>query len=393
MGIIVRYIFRELGVTFLFGFVAFTCLLLIVFVVQVALDKHIPLIYVGQLIPFIFAQASSISLPVTLLLAVTIFFARMSGNNEVIALKTLGIPPKTFLVPVYAIAVLISLIGVFINEASVTWGYAGLNAVIFRGAEDILIGQLKQTHRFETDDKQITILVDGVDEQKRLLNPKILLKRESVTIEAQSAQITMNFDERLLTVTLGGVRLTGEGGIVYISDAPRTIHISLSEIVPEGKSDRPANLGLFEINGEMKKAAEQMEQQRRIIAAHRTFGAHMGSVDAWTIPQIENAQERIRSLQSHYNRLSVEPPRRWATGFCCFFFVWLGVPLAIWMRKSDFFSSFFACFVPILLLYYPLLMFGLDQAKNGTLPPMCVWTANVGIGLVGFWFLKQIHRY
>ena len=393
MGIIVRYIFRELGFTFLFGFVAFTCLLLIIFVVREALDKHIPLIYVGQLIPFIFAQASSISLPVTLLLAVTIFFARMSGNNEVIALKTLGIPPQTFLMPVYAIAVLISLIGVLINEASVTWGYEGLNAVIFRGAEDILIGQLKSTHLFETDDKQITILVDGVDEQNRLLNPKILLKRESVTIEAQSAQITMDFENRLLTLTIGGIRLTGEGGFSYGTNVSRTIPISLSEIVPEGKSDRPANLSLFEINGNMKKAVEQIEQQRRIIAAHRTFGAHMGSVNSWATPQIENAQEQIRSLQSHYDRLSVEPPRRWATGFCCFFFVWLGAPLAIWMKKSDFFSSFFACFMPILLLYYPLLMFGLNQAKHGTLPPMCVWTANAGIGLVGFWFLKQIYRY
>jgi len=44
-------------------------------------------------------------------------------------------------------------------------------------------------------------------------------------------------------------------------------------------------------------------------------------------------------------------------------------------------------------LYYPLLMFGLDQAKKGTLPPMCVWTANIGIGLIGLYFLRQIHRY
>jgi lipopolysaccharide export system permease protein len=152
-------------------------------------------------------------------------------------------------------------------------------------------------------------------------------------------------------------------------------------------------MGLGQISEEKKQAIEQIEQQRRIIAAHRTFSASMGSVDDWTASQINNAKSRIHSLQSHHNRLSVEPPRRWATGFSCFFFVWLGAPLAIWMRKSDFFASFFACFVPILILYYPLLMFGLDQAKNGTLPPSCVWLANVGIGIIGFWFLRKIHRY
>jgi lipopolysaccharide export system permease protein len=123
------------------------------------------------------------------------------------------------------------------------------------------------------------------------------------------------------------------------------------------------------------------------------FGAGMGAVDAWTAPPIAEAKKKIRAFQTLQNKMAVEPPRRWATGFCCFFFVWLGAPMAIWMRKSDFFASFFACFVPILILYFPLLMFGLDQAKSGSLPPMCVWTANGALGLIGLWFLRQIHRY
>ena len=392
MGIIVRYILRELGVTFLVGFVAFTCLLLIVGLVQQALDKHLPLIYIWQLIPYVFAKMSPISLPVTLLLAVTIFFSRMSGNNEVIALKALGVPPHTFLLPVFALAFIVSLIGVGINELSVTWGPKGISTVIYRGAEDILIGQLRKNHRFETDDKQITIVVRGVDDQRRLIEPTIMLKKESATIEARTARIAIDFSKNILTVTFEDIYVTSDWG--SLRGGHREFLIPLSEIVPDGKSDSPSNMGFSDINAARKKAVGEIEEQRRIIAAHRTFGASMGSVDAWTATrQIKNAQNRIHSLQSHIDRLSVEPPRRWATGFCCFFFVLLGAPLAIWMRKSDFFSSFFACFLPILLLYYPLLMFGLSQAKNGTLPPMCVWTANIGIGLIGYWFIRQIHRY
>jgi len=63
------------------------------------------------------------------------------------------------------------------------------------------------------------------------------------------------------------------------------------------------------------------------------------------------------------------------------------------MRKTDFFSSFFACFLPILLLYYPLLMLGVEQAKRGSVPPASVWLANIAIGLIGLWFLRKIHRY
>ena len=391
MGIIVRYILRELGVTFLFGFIAFSSLLLIIGLVQAAIEKHVPLIYIWQLVPFVFAEMSSISLPVTLLLAVTIFFAKMSGNNEVIALKALGLPPRVFLLPVFVIAFIISLIGVGINEWSVTWGREGFNAVIYRGAEDILIGQLRRTHRFETDDQQITIVVRGVDEQNRLIEPTIMLKRESVTVEARTAQISIDFSTNLLTITFTDIRLVS--GAIMFTGGDRTISFPLSEIVSDGKSDRPSSMSIRQINAERKQAAEHIEQQRRIIAAHRTFGATMGSVNAWSTSHIRDAEARIRALQSRIDRLSVEPPRRWATGFCCFFFVLLGASLAIWMRKSDFFSSFFACFVPILILYYPLLMFGLQQAKNGTLPPIFIWTANVGIGLIGLWFLRQIHRY
>ena len=389
MGIIVRYILRELGLTFLFGFVAFTCLLLIVGLVQKAIEEHIPLILIWQLIPFVLAEMSSISLPVTLLLAVTIFFARMSGNNEIIALKALGVPPRAFLLPVFVIAFIFSLIGVGIYDKSVTWGRPGITAVIYSGAGDILIETLKREHRFETRDKQLTILVQGVDGQHRLIKPTIMLKKESARIEAEWAQIS--FGSSVLTVKLEGIQAT-RGDLRYIG-RDETFSLPLTEIVPDGKSDRPSEMGFDRIYEERKKSAEQIEQQRRIIAAHQTFAAITGSVDAWAASQMGDAKERIRSLQAYDNRLSVEPPRRWATGFCCFFFVWLGAPLAIWMRKSDFFSSFFACFLPILLLYYPLLMFGLEQAKNGTLPPMCVWTANVSIGIVGFWFLRQIHRY
>ena len=392
MGIIVRHVLRELGVTFLFGFVALTSLLLIIGLVLEALDQHIPLIYVWQLVPYVFAEMSAISLPVTLLLAVTIFFSRMSGNNEVIALKALGIPPKAFLMPVFALAFLVSLIGVGINELSVTKGREGIATVIFGAAEDIIIEQLRRTRRFETPNQQLTIIVRGVDEQRRLIEPTIMWHRESITMEARRAQISIDFNTNMLTLTLEGVRLAGGGGLTGLL-GDRYLPIPLSEFIPDGRSDRPSNMGLQRINEERRHAAEQIEQQRRIIAAHRTFGATMGSVDSWTAPPIREAQERIRSLQSYIDRLSVEPPRRWAAGFCSFFFVLLGAPMAIWMRRSDFFSSFFACFLPILLLYYPLLMFGLDQAKNGTLPPMSVWVANISIGLIGLWFLRQMHRY
>ena len=395
MGIIVRYILRELGVTFLFGFAVFTLLLLAIGLVQEAMDNHIPPIYIVQFIPYVFLEMIPISLPVTLLLAVTIFFARMSGNNEVVALKALGIPPKAFLLPVFVLAFFMSIIGVAINEWAITYGRQGINIVINRIAEDILLNQLSQTRSIESPNRQITILVGGVDEQRRLVAPRIILHREAITIEARIAQISIDFDEELrediLEIKLENWRITGDR--LEFDSPDRTLHIPLSQIMRTGERHRASSMGLYQIHQEKRNALEMIEQQRRAIAAHRTFAAVMGSVDSWASPEIENAKRLIRQYQRHHERLSVEPPRRWATGFCCFFFVLLGAPLAIWMRKTDFFSSFFACFLPILILYYPLFAFGLDQAKKGSLPPSTVWLANVAIGIIALWLLRKIHRY
>jgi lipopolysaccharide export system permease protein len=391
MGIINRYILRELGISFFCGFVVFTCLLLAVGLIQEAVDKHIPLLHVVQLIPFVLAKMSPISLPVTLLLAVTTFFARMSSNNEVIALKSLGISPRYFLLPVFVISAVISVASVMINEIAVTWGRQGINAVIYKGAEDILIEQLKQTHHFETSDRKISILVKGVDEQRRLISPTITLTKEAATLTAQSAQISLDFNANILSVHLVDVRVTGEG--LKFAAHERQVQIPLGAIISSGTSTSASGMSLFQINEEKIKNAESIERQQRIIAANRVFGAWTGSAESWMTPEINDAENTIASLKNMRNRLVLEQPRRLATGFSCFFFVFLGAPLSIWMKRSDFFSSFFVCFTPILLLYYPLLMFGLSQGKSGALPPGCVWLANLTIGIVGLWFLRQIRRY
>ena len=88
----------------------------------------------------------------------------------------------------------------------------------------------------------------------------------------------------------------------------------------------------------------------------------------------------------------MEPWRRWANGFSCLCFVLVGAPMAIRMRNADFLTSFFLCFLPILIVYYPLFMLGVSRAKAGTLPAPGVWLANVLIALWGVWLLRRVIR-
>ncbi len=84
--------------------------------------------------------------------------------------------------------------------------------------------------------------------------------------------------------------------------------------------------------------------------------------------------------------------RRWANGFSCLCFLLVGAPLAICFRNADFLASFFACFLPILIVYYPLLMFALSQCKNGSLPSYSVWAGNLILAAIGLLFMRRVYR-
>ena len=79
-------------------------------------------------------------------------------------------------------------------------------------------------------------------------------------------------------------------------------------------------------------------------------------------------------------------------GFSCFCFAG-SAPIAIRLRNRDLLTSFFLCFVPILVVYYPLLIFGINGAKSGSLPCYSVWAGNIMLTLWGGWVLRKVVRY
>jgi lipopolysaccharide export system permease protein len=75
------------------------------------------------------------------------------------------------------------------------------------------------------------------------------------------------------------------------------------------------------------------------------------------------------------------------------FFILVGCPVGIWFSRSDYLSSFITCFLPIVFLYYPLILCGTGMAKEGRFAPLpLVWGADAVVGLIGlllFWRLLR----
>jgi lipopolysaccharide export system permease protein len=254
-----------------------------------------------------------------------------------------------------------------------------------------------RTHRRYATPK-LSINVKEVRDHK-LIRPMISLRASgsspAITITAREAELQCDPQAKALIITLreGYTEVEGKASVHF----PGTFRypISLPDASKKGGGGlrNPSYYALRNLPGETQKQQKRIRTLEKSQAAEVAYDMLTGDFEAIGSNQWKNHQRTLDNTQRRLYRLHTEPWRRWANGFSCFFFVLMGIPLAIRMRSSDFLSSFFACFLPILLVYYPLLAFGVDLAKSGTVPPYTVWAGNLAIAFVGIWLLRKIIRY
>jgi lipopolysaccharide export system permease protein len=65
--------------------------------------------------------------------------------------------------------------------------------------------------------------------------------------------------------------------------------------------------------------------------------------------------------------------------------------VAIRMSKSDYLSAFITCFLPIIVVYYPLVLGGTSLSRDGRISPIfTIWAADAVIGLAGLVIFRRL---
>jgi lipopolysaccharide export system permease protein len=140
----------------------------------------------------------------------------------------------------------------------------------------------------------------------------------------------------------------------------------------------------------MDQMPEQIQYERQ----------HMARLQERRVQQRQHQQpetpEQTLEFDRHQLRLwrlRTEPYRRWSNGFNCLSFALIGIAVALWWRLSDNLTIFFVCFLPILLVFYPLLVLGEYIATKGVLPPWSVWLPNVVLIVNAMLVMRRVIRY
>ena len=165
-----RYVLFELIAVFSITLAGITLLLILVGVAQKALSEGLGPGPVLRMVPYVVPVALQVSVPATILLAACSVFGRMSADNEIVAIKSLGISPMVVVYPALVLAFLVSLIAVWINDIAVSWGRTGIYRVVVESVEEVAYGRLRTQRAYTT--RQFSINVKDVS-GRRLIRPSI----------------------------------------------------------------------------------------------------------------------------------------------------------------------------------------------------------------------------
>ncbi len=376
---------------FVISLVAMTFVISLVFVGQQLIGADLSYLAVAKLMPYIFLIALQFSVPATILFSVCCVYGRISADNEIIALKSAGISPMCVFRPVVVLGVLISVPSVWLNDLAVSWAKPAMQLVILRSFEEIIYRGLSSKKAYNSE-KGFAIHVQEVKD-RWLIKPNIWMQSDNQlrTITAERAKISIDPIEDKMVIELIDAYIARDGHeqIRYPGSLP--VEMPLDLAAKSGtNSTSPSQYSISQIPRELSRQNGLNDRRREKLATRYSIALASGRYVSLNDAASQRLGAEIIDTEKKLSRLKTEPMRRWALGFSCLAFVWMGVPMAILIRSADYWWTFGVCFIPILLIYYPIFGLSLEFSKDGTWPASSLWLGNVTLALIGTWLMRKV---
>jgi lipopolysaccharide export system permease protein len=273
-----------------------------------------------------------------------------------------------------------------------------MERVILRSFEEIVLGTLKSRRSFENE-KGFTIHVQEVRD-RWLIRPTIFLFNQQtgdpMTIHAEKAKISIDPDNDLLVIDLENSygEINDQSSTRFRWPGEERFTMPLNQASRKAAANqKPSQFPMSGIPKEIMDLEAANDRTREAMAVQAAVGLGLGRYAQLYDPKLNVMRETVADRQRRLIRLSLEPARRWALGFSCFFFVWVGVPMSILIRSADYAWTFGLCFIPILLIYYPLFGLALDRAKDGSWSPITLWLGNGVLLVLGTILMRRVLRH
>lgn len=354
-----------------------------------------------RLLPLLLPPTLPYTLPVSLLFATTFVYSRLSANQEIVALKAGGVHAMRILAPGISLALLVSGGGIYLSDQFIPQCHQTMNRMIMEDLESSIYSYLKQTGSIARPDFPYEIFVQDV-RNERLVHATFKHRANDGRYDfvAQAEEATLEVVQPAVgasesTDPVVNIRLINH---VVLSKEGRGRFQDQTYQMP-----MPQEFATRELKSDTLTSSECRIQAREHLRQSNLADFDLAIMGAWGSLQGDNtrfagmmsgnrvfSERQARKSREMYG----ETHSRWAQSFAALGFVLLGGPVGILFQRRDFLQTFFVCFLPIVLIYYPAMVLAQNLIKEGIAPPSwSTWTPVVVLILVSFPLLRRVIRH
>jgi lipopolysaccharide export system permease protein len=414
------YLVREQIAPFLFSFSVIMFLLVLDTILQqvdMILGRGVSWEVATELFFLHTAWQVALAVPMSVLAGSLMAFGRLSGDNEIVAMRSLGVSIVGLILPALLAGTILALLLVFFNDRVLpdfnhrarllTMDIKRKRpTVAFQDRAGILIDNFRDYH----------ILIGEVDERSGLKDV-VIYKYEQVgyplTLIADRGEIEFSgSDEVFLTLLDGHVhRLDDEKSDVFVAGEFKKLTLKLGEggrylsrTVSSYRNDREMDMATmwskvaaYEATADslrLEAGTRWADFVERVLWAGEGRAAGIG--DTQDLRRVSSRVTSDITLAGHKSRqagrLRVEIHKKVSIPVACIVFVMVGAPLGISVRRGGA-ATGAALSIGFFLVYWVFLILGEKLADRAVIPPWAaMWSPNILLGLVGTGLISWLSR-
>jgi lipopolysaccharide export system permease protein len=357
------YVFKEVLNPFLGGVFFFAFVFLLFQILRLAEElivNNAPFHLVMKLLGTLIINFLPLGLPMAFLMGVLFAFSRLSGDSEIVAMKTGGMSLTSISKPVFALSAAVCLLSLFLNLNWAPWSEVASRQVLMKignrkfmssinegtfssGFFNLILFTEKVNHRIGKMEK--VFIFDERDPK----HPLTVISKNGELIRIQS-----NEDD------LGGVVLQLKNGSIHQSDALKSSYTLANFDTYQIYFDIPDSTGKFGYRPKMLKIGDLQAKRNQ--------------------PDLSPAEKR---------ELETEFWRRISVALAPMFFVFLGIGFGTVRTRGTRSSVMLVAFVTM-ALYWQTQVSAIWISDHGSLPAwLALQIPNLLVLLVGGFMYKR----
>jgi lipopolysaccharide export system permease protein len=386
-------IFFELFRVFLLCWLGLTGMILLGGVIAEATQQGLGPMQILEIIPLLIPNTMPYTLPTTTLFATCVVYGRLSHDNEILAVKAAGINLFHLTLPAIFLGMMMSGFTLYLYLGLIPESQWEIKTHFVRNVEEFLYGMLRKDGRIATPQIPYIIQVERV-EGRSLINAYFMhleakTRQFDFIAQGKKAELTVDAEHQELNVRMwnGVIRKdNGDSANFDVQDFP----VEMPKDFFEPKKMRPSHMSWPELATCKEQNEVDLATTLAKIAIYQP--SVEGGLDPDHAQHIAHLMNYARLYENNILNVHVEYQLRPALSLGCLCFVLVGCPVGIWFSRSDYLSSFITCFLPIIIVYYPLMLCGINMARSGKAWPAAVWPANAVMAIAALVLFRRLLR-